>query len=101
MTYSVKGGKLARWPKLGEAVFIDYGTDQIGRWWWRSLGEHGGPSRTQAEARKNSTDAILGPQCEIAARGTRLGRGRNEAEHQNSAATSPRSPARGYIPREI
>jgi hypothetical protein len=65
MSYSVKGGKLARWPKLGEAVFIDYGTDQIGRWWWRSLGEHGGPSRTQAEARKNSTDAILGPQCEI------------------------------------
>lgn len=31
MSYSVKGGKLAkkRWPTLGEAVFIDYGTDQL------------------------------------------------------------------------
>lgn len=29
MSYLVKGGKLARWPKLGEAVFIDHGTDEL------------------------------------------------------------------------
>ena len=77
MSYTVKRGKLAKrkW-KEGDVVFISYGRDQSGGWWWVEASlrgcihdisqyRHGGPFRTQAEAHGDSEIKTLGPQCEV------------------------------------
>ena len=77
MSYAVKRGKLAKrkWRE-GDTVFISYGRDQSGGWWWVEANVHGrlhdisqyrraGPFRTRAEAEKDSQLTTFGPQCEI------------------------------------
>jgi hypothetical protein len=84
MSYSVKKGRLVKrkW-KDGDVVFMDYGRDADGLWWWR-VGDgrspygrypldpdiHHGPFLTEAEAQRDSEITILGPQCKIEDGGT-------------------------------
>jgi hypothetical protein len=77
MSYSVKRGKVAKYPKLGEVVQMSIGRDQHGQYWWAQARLHGptqiadnvrrgGPFRTKAEAEKDFQVTVLGPQCKIA-----------------------------------
>lgn len=62
-------GNKRRRPQVGDVIFIDYGRDPRGQYWWRcdwddSL-HSGGPFATEAEARKHAEVSILGPQCKV------------------------------------
>jgi hypothetical protein len=58
----------AKYPAVGEKVVIDYATCQDGCcWFWKcdARGIYGGPFATEAEARRDSEVAVLGPDCKI------------------------------------
>jgi hypothetical protein len=78
MSYTVKRGKLTKrkWTE-GDTVFMSYGRDHQGGWWWVEANIHGrmrdisqyrrgGPFHTKAEAQRDSEIKTFGPQCEIA-----------------------------------
>jgi hypothetical protein len=78
MSYAIKNGKLRKrkW-KAGDTVFISFGCDLHGHYWWAETAaeldgniditqfRHGGPFSTQAEAAKDAQIQTLGPQCKI------------------------------------
>jgi hypothetical protein len=51
--------------KKGDTIFIQYGVDRLGQYWWHCNGEYGGPFCTRSEAEKNSQVTVFGPQCEF------------------------------------
>ncbi len=51
--------------KKDDPIFIDYGIDPLGRYWWRCYGEYRGPFLTKNEAIKDADVTIPGPPCEI------------------------------------
>jgi hypothetical protein len=50
-----------------DKVIVDYGTDELGRYYWRKRGERTqhGPFATEKEATRDSEVVIFGQQCEI------------------------------------